>query len=254
MLGVAAQRIVHLIRKPRNNADECHCAETRRDGAFRAICFVAPLARGACHGPRVASRISFRKASVAATRGLFRGSLMASAGARRCIDGVLLLDKPNGLSSNAALQRAKRLDRAQKAGHTGTLDPLATGLLPICFGEATKFAHLLPDPAKTYLATLRLGVTTTTGDAEGEVRATRPVVSSLDDVQAVLPRFVGRIAQVPPRHSALKRDGRKYYEYAREGVEIVRTAREVEVHAIALGRWRGPDVELRIHCGKGTYI
>ena len=179
---------------------------------------------------------------------------MASAGARRCIDGVLLLDKPKGLSSNAALQRAKRLYRAEKAGHTGTLDPLATGLLPICFGEATKFAHLLLDADKTYVATLRLGVTTTTGDAEGEVRATRPVVSSLDHVQAVLPRFVGRIAQVPPRHSALKRDGRKYYEYAREGVEIVRTAREVDVHAIALGWWREPDVELRIHCGKGTYI
>jgi tRNA pseudouridine55 synthase len=180
---------------------------------------------------------------------------MAPAGARRCIDGVLLLDKPKGLSSNAALQRAKRLYRAQKAGHTGTLDPLATGLLPICFGEATKFAHLLLDADKTYVATLRLGVTTTTGDAEGEVLATRAVAaSSQRDLEAVLPRFVGRIAQVPPRHSALKRDGRKYYEYAREGVEIVRTAREVEVHAIALGSWRGPDVELRIHCGKGTYI
>ncbi len=179
---------------------------------------------------------------------------MASAGARRCIDGVLLLDKPKGLSSNAALQRAKRLYRAEKAGHTGTLDPLATGLLPICFGEATKFAHLLLDADKTYVATLRLGVTTTTGDAEGEVRATRPVVSSLDDVQAVLPRFVGRIAQVPPRHSALKRDGRKYYEYAREGLEIVRTAREVEVRDIELTSWRAPEVELRVHCGKGTYI
>jgi tRNA pseudouridine55 synthase len=180
---------------------------------------------------------------------------MASAGARRGIDGVLLLDKPKGLSSNAALQRAKRLYRAQKAGHTGTLDPLATGLLPICFGEATKFAHLLLDADKTYVATLRLGVTTTTGDAEGEVLATRAVAASAHrDLEGVLPRFLGRIAQVPPRHSALKRDGRKYYEYAREGVEIVRTAREVEVHAIALGSWRGPDVELRIHCGKGTYI
>ena len=179
---------------------------------------------------------------------------MASAGARRRLDGVLLLDKTRGLSSNAALQRAKRLYRAEKAGHTGTLDPLATGLLPICFGEATKFAQLLLDADKTYVATLRLGLTTTTGDAEGEVLATRPVVSSADQLKALLPRFVGRIAQVPPRHSALKRDGRKYYEYAREGVEIVRTAREVEVRDIVLTSWRAPEVELRVHCGKGTYI
>ncbi len=179
---------------------------------------------------------------------------MASAGARRRLDGVLLLDKTRGLSSNAALQRAKRLYRAEKAGHTGTLDPLATGLLPICFGEATKFAQLLLDADKTYVATLRLGLTTTTGDAEGEVLATRPVMSSADELKAMLPRFVGRIAQVPPRHSALKRDGRKYYEYAREGVEIVRTAREVEVRDIELTSWRAPEVELRVHCGKGTYI
>ena len=179
---------------------------------------------------------------------------MASAGARRRLDGVLLLDKTRGLSSNAALQRAKRLYRAEKAGHTGTLDPLATGLLPICFGEATKFAQLLLDADKTYVATLRLGLTTTTGDAEGEVLATRPVVSSADELKAMLPRFVGRIAQVPPRHSALKRDGRKYYEYAREGLEIVRTAREVEVRDIELTSWRAPEVELRVHCGKGTYI
>ena len=179
---------------------------------------------------------------------------MVSAGARRRLDGVLLLDKPRGLSSNAALQQAKRLYRAEKAGHTGTLDPLATGLLPICFGEATKFAQLLLDADKTYVATLRLGLTTTTGDAEGEVLATRPVVSSADELKAMLPRFVGRIAQVPPRHSALKRDGRKYYEYAREGVEIVRTAREVEVRDIVLTSWRAPEVELRVHCGKGTYI
>ena len=179
---------------------------------------------------------------------------MVSAGARRRLDGVLLLDKTRGLSSNAALQRAKRLYRAEKAGHTGTLDPLATGLLPICFGEATKFAQLLLDADKIYVATLRLGVTTTTGDAEGELLATRPVVSSADELKAMLPRFVGRIAQVPPRHSALKRDGRKYYEYAREGVEIVRTAREVEVRDIVLTSWRAPEVELRVHCGKGTYI
>src|SRR5947199_10295601 len=181
-------------------------------------------------------------------------SATPSVRSRRRLDGVLLLDKTRGLSSNAALQRAKRLYRAEKAGHTGTLDPLATGLLPICFGEATKFAQLLLDADKTYVATLRLGLTTTTGDAEGEVLATRPVVSSADELKAVLPRFVGRIAQVPPRHSALKRDGRKYYEYAREGLEIVRTAREVEVRDIELTSWRAPEVELRVHCGKGTYI
>src|SRR5438067_11267681 len=173
---------------------------------------------------------------------------------RRRVDGVLLLDKSVGLSSNAALQQAKRRFRAEKAGHTGTLDPLATGLLPICLGEATKFAHLLLDADKTYIATLRLGTTTTTGDAEGEVVRTRVVAASRKHLEDVLPRFVGRIAQVPPRYSALKRDGRNYYEYAREGVEIVRTAREVEVRDIVLTSWRAPEVELRVHCGKGTYI
>ncbi len=179
---------------------------------------------------------------------------LSSARTKRRIDGVLLLDKPKGLSSNAALQRAKRLYRAEKAGHTGTLDPLAMGLLPICFGEATKFAHLLLEADKTYVATLRLGTTTTTGDAEGEVVATRAVAASREDLEAVLPRFIGRIAQVPPRYSALKRDGRKYYEYAREGVEIVRTAREVEVRAIGIVSWRAPEAELSVRCGKGTYI
>jgi tRNA pseudouridine55 synthase len=183
---------------------------------------------------------------------------MATAGRsglpRRRIDGVLLLDKPKGLSSNAALQRAKRLYRAEKAGHTGTLDPLASGLLPICFGDATKFAHALLDADKTYVAVLRLGVTTTTGDAEGEIADTLPVTSSRHDVEQVLPRFVGRIAQVPPRYAALKRDGRKYYEYARQGVEIERHPRAVEIRALALLAWRENELELRVHCGKGTYI
>src|ERR1700694_292542 len=177
-----------------------------------------------------------------------------SARSTRRIDGVLLLDKPRGLSSNAALQRAKGLYRAQKAGHTGTLDPLATGLLPICFGDATKFAHALLDADKTYAAVVRLGVATTTGDAEGEVVATRPVTASRQEVEAVLQKFVGRIAQVPPRHSALKRDGRKYYEYARAGVEIARHAREIEIRELELLSWRSPDLELRVRCGKGTYI
>jgi tRNA pseudouridine55 synthase len=173
---------------------------------------------------------------------------------RRQLDGVLLLDKPKGLSSNAALQRAKRLFRAHKAGHTGTLDPLATGLLPICFGDATKFAQALLDADKTYAAMLRLGATTTTGDVEGEVVATRPVTVSRQEVEALLKKFVGRIAQVPPRHSALKRDGRKYYEYARAGVEIARHAREVEIRELELLSWQSPDLELRVCCGKGTYI
>ena len=172
----------------------------------------------------------------------------------RRIDGVLLLDKPIGLSSNAALQRTKRLYRAEKAGHTGTLDPLASGLLPICFGDATKFAQALLDADKTYVATLRLGVTTTTADAEGEVVATRPVSASRPDLEAILPRFVGRIGQVPPRYSALKRDGRAYYEYARRGVEIDREAREVEIRSIVLLSWQAPEAVLAVHCGKGTYI
>ena len=179
---------------------------------------------------------------------------MPSGRSKRRIDGVLLLHKPRGLSSNAALQRAKRLYRAQKAGHTGTLDPLATGLLPICFGEATKFAQVLLDADKTYVATLRLGATTSTGDAEGEIVATRPVTVSTGEVDALLNRFVGRVSQVPPRHAALKRDGRKYYEYARAGVEIARHPREVEISELELLSWRSPDLELRVRCSKGTYI
>jgi len=173
---------------------------------------------------------------------------------RRAIDGVLLLDKGVGLSSNAALQRARRLYRAEKAGHTGTLDPLASGLLPICFGEATKFAHMLLEGDKTYAATVRLGVTTTTGDAEGDPVDQRPVSVSRADIEAALDRFVGSIAQIPPRHAALKYRGRNYYEYAREGIDIPRVAREVIIHELKLHRWTPPDVELGVRCGKGTYV
>jgi len=173
---------------------------------------------------------------------------------RRAIDGVLLLDKGVGLSSNAALQRARRLYRAEKAGHTGTLDPLASGLLPICFGEATKFAHMLLEGDKTYAATVRLGVTTTTGDAEGDPVDQRPVSVSRADIDAALDRFVGSIAQIPPRHAALKYRGRNYYEYAREGIDIPRVAREVIIHELKLHRWTPPDVELGVRCGKGTYV
>ena len=167
---------------------------------------------------------------------------------------MLLLDKPSGLSSNAALQRAKRLFRAEKAGHTGTLDPLASGLLPVCFGEATKFAQALLEADKRYLATVRLGATTSTGDAEGEIVARGPVTASRAELEAVLVGFLGRVAQVPPRHAALKHQGRKYYEYARRGVEIPRAAREIEIHELQLLSWQPPDAELSIRCGKGTYI
>lgn len=180
--------------------------------------------------------------------------LQASATGRRRVDGVLLLDKPRGLSSNAALQRAKRLFRAAKAGHTGTLDPLATGLLPVCFGETTKFAGMLLDADKTYLATLRLGATTTTGDAEGEIVRERPVAAAQADMEEALRRFVGRIAQVPPRHSALKREGRSYYDYARRGIEIERFPRQVEIVDIALLGWRPPEADISVRCGKGTYV
>jgi tRNA pseudouridine55 synthase len=173
---------------------------------------------------------------------------------RRRVDGVLLFDKGVGLSSNAALQQVKRLFRAEKAGHTGTLDPLASGLLPICFGEATKFAHMLLDADKTYAATVRLGVTTTTGDAEGEVLERRDVSATRDQIEAVLSRFIGHIAQIPPRHAALKHQGRNYYEYAREGVEIPRPAREVTVESLTLGAWSAPDFDLVVRCGKGTYV
>ena len=173
---------------------------------------------------------------------------------RRPIDGVLLLDKPVGLSSNAALQRAKRIYRAEKAGHTGTLDPLASGLLPLCFGEATKFAQLLLDAPKRYTATVRFGVSTETGDAEGAVRASHPVDFGRAELESVLRRFLGRISQVPPAYSALKYQGRAYYEYARAGEVIPRVARDVEIHALRLVEWNAPDAVLDVSCSKGTYI
>ncbi len=160
---------------------------------------------------------------------------------RRHVDGVLLLDKPSGLSSNAALQHAKRLFNAAKAGHTGTLDPLATGLLPLCFGEATKFAQLLLEADKAYAVTIRLGQVTTTGDAEGEITRERPVEVARPEFEAALPRFIGRIAQRAPRHAALKYQGRNYYEYAREGIEIPRAEREVVIQALAIKAWAPPD-------------
>ncbi len=177
---------------------------------------------------------------------------------RRPVHGVLLLDKPLGLSSNDALQKAKWLLRAEKAGHTGTLDPLATGVLPLCFGAATKFSQLHLDADKTYETTVRLGVKTSTADAEGEVIAQRPVTCSVGQVVEVLDRFMGPITQVPPMHSALKKDGKALYEYARAGETVEREPRHVVIHDLELLDMQlegdAPFLRLRVTCSKGTYI
>jgi tRNA pseudouridine55 synthase len=173
---------------------------------------------------------------------------------RRAIDGVLLLDKPLGWSSNHAVQAIKRAYRAEKAGHTGTLDPLATGLLPICLGEATKFSAGLLDADKEYVADVRLGITTRTGDAEGEILQSLPVDADDSAIAAALARFRGEIDQVPPMHSALKRDGKPLYEYARQGVEVARAPRRVTIHALDLLARTGERMQVRVLCSKGTYV
>lgn len=173
---------------------------------------------------------------------------------RRDVHGVLLLDKPLGLSSNDALVRAKRLLRANKAGHTGTLDPLATGLLPLCFGEATKFSQDLLDADKEYVATLRLGRETTTGDAEGELVKELPVTCDAASVEAAARAFLGPIEQVPPMYSALKKDGKPLYAYARAGEVVERAARAVTIHEIEVLSCAVPEVTVRVLCSKGTYI
>ncbi|MBW8458859.1 MAG: tRNA pseudouridine(55) synthase TruB [Thiobacillus sp.] len=173
---------------------------------------------------------------------------------REPIDGVLLLNKPVGITSNAALQKAKWLLNAKKAGHTGTLDPFADGLLPLCFGEATKFSAYLLEADKHYRAVLQLGVTTTTGDPEGEVLDTREVKVDREDIRAVLPRFTGEIEQIPPMHSALKHQGRPLYEYARAGIEIDRPPRKVTIRALELVECDSPRVVLDVQCSAGTYI
>jgi tRNA pseudouridine55 synthase len=170
------------------------------------------------------------------------------------VDGVLLLDKPIGLSSNDALQKARRLFSAAKGGHTGTLDPLATGLLPLCFGEATKFSADLLGADKTYEAEIKLGVTTDSGDAEGNVVATAAVNVKNGDVFSVLPQFIGPIAQVPPMHSALKLNGRPLYELARKGLEVERQARAVTIFSIDFLGLDQNCLKLRVACSKGTYI
>lgn len=170
------------------------------------------------------------------------------------VDGVLLLDKPSGLSSNAALQKARWLFNAAKAGHTGTLDPMATGLLPLCFGEATKFAGELLDADKSYRATLRLGVTTDTADAEGRVLETRPVAVTEQQSRAAMADFRGEIEQIPPMYSALKRDGKPLYEYARQGVELERAPRRVTIHRLELIAFSGDQAIIDVDCSKGTYV
>jgi tRNA pseudouridine55 synthase len=180
---------------------------------------------------------------------------------RRPVHGVLLLDKPLGLSSNDALQKAKWLLRAEKAGHTGTLDPLASGVLPLCFGAATKFSQLQLDAPKTYEAVALLGTTTTTGDAEGEVLERRVVDAAQltpERLAAVQAQFTGPIRQVPPMHSALKKDGKALYEYARAGIEVERPARDVVIHALNLTLVQDsssqPAIKMVVTCSKGTYI
>ena len=172
----------------------------------------------------------------------------------RPLDGVLLFDKPLELSSNTALQKVRRLFQAEKAGHTGTLDPLATGLLPICFGEATKFCYALLNADKTYRALLRLGQTTTTGDAEGEITAEHPVEVQQSDVDIVLAKFRGEIQQLPPMHSALKHLGKPLYEYIRKGETIERELRSVVIHELLLNSFSGNEMDITVRCSKGTYI
>ena len=178
---------------------------------------------------------------------------------RRPVHGVLLLDKPLGLSSNQALQKAKWLLRADKAGHTGTLDPLATGVLPLCFGAATKFSQLQLDADKTYEAVLLLGQKTTTGDAEGEVIETRPVPEITPELlQAITQRFTGPLAQIPPMYSALKKDGKALYEYARKGIEVEREARHINIYklnmALSHDTRAQAAIKIIVSCSKGTYI
>lgn len=173
---------------------------------------------------------------------------------RRAVNGLLLLDKPIGISSNAALQKVRFLLNAAKAGHTGSLDPLATGVLPLCFGEATKFSQHLLEADKGYIVRLQLGVTTTTDDAEGTVLEKRPVTVSLAALEAVLPRFLGTIEQIPPMYSALKHQGRPLYQLARAGEVVERSARSVTIHHLHLLDWATNQATLEVSCTKGTYI
>ncbi|PQJ58751.1 tRNA pseudouridine(55) synthase TruB [Vibrio jasicida] len=172
----------------------------------------------------------------------------------RPINGVILLDKPTGISSNDALQKVKRIFFAEKAGHTGALDPLATGMLPICLGEATKFSQFLLDSDKRYRVIAKLGERTDTSDSDGEVVETRPVDVNLEKLEACIDTFRGESDQVPSMFSALKYQGKPLYEYARKGIEVPRESRKIMVYEIVLHRFEGDEVEMEVHCSKGTYI
>ena len=179
---------------------------------------------------------------------------MQKKSTKREIDGVFLLNKPLGFSSNQALKKIQWLLNAKKAGHTGTLDPMASGLLPICLGEATKFSNRLLNANKTYIATVQLGVTTTTGDQEGEVISEKEAVFNEAQVKETLQKFVGDITQIPPMYSALKFEGRPLYEYARQGIEIERKSRQITIYDIGLMEFQGSVMTIEVSCSKGTYI
>ena len=195
-----------------------------------------------------------RRAAPSSSRAPAGGGRAAAGGQPKRVNGVLLLDKPGGITSNAALQKARRLLNAAKAGHTGTLDPMATGLLPLTFGEATKFSADLLNADKSYRATIKLGVTTTSGDADGAVVATSKVDVPDRDLQATLSRFVGAIEQVPPMHSALKHDGQPLYKLARAGGNVERASRQVSVHRLTLVERREDELVIDVDCSKGTYV
>ncbi|WP_423839821.1 tRNA pseudouridine(55) synthase TruB [Vibrio mytili] len=172
----------------------------------------------------------------------------------RPINGVILLDKPTGISSNDALQKVKRIYFAEKAGHTGALDPLATGMLPICLGEATKFSQFLLDSDKRYRVIAKLGERTNTSDSDGEVVETRPVDVNLENLESCIEKFRGESDQIPSMFSALKYQGKPLYEYARKGIDVPRESRKITVYEIVLHRFEGDEVEMEVHCSKGTYI
>ena len=179
---------------------------------------------------------------------------MAKRRKGRAVNGIVLLDKPLEISSNKALQQVRGIYFAQKAGHTGALDPLATGMLPICLGEGTKFSQFLLDTDKTYIVTAKLGVRTTTSDADGEVVSTKPVEVTDADILIAVDKFRGKSKQIPSMYSALKYQGQPLYKYAREGIEVPREARDIEVFRLEVLRIDGDEIDMELHVSKGTYI
>jgi tRNA pseudouridine55 synthase len=174
---------------------------------------------------------------------------------RNNINGILLLDKPAGMTSNGALQRVKRLFNAKKAGHTGSLDPIATGMLPLCFGEGTKFSQFLLESDKSYYVTAKLGIQTNTGDIEGEVIATQEVtVVTFQDIEKAMAKFIGEIDQVPPMFSAIKHEGKPLYILARKGIEVERKSRRIKIFSLSLEKFENNEFTFNVHCSKGTYV